>query len=367
MTAVSNEPLTLRQLNRATLARQMLLTRKKTPLPNAVEQLVGVQAQAARPPFIGLWSRVQGTTRERLATLLRDRTLVRATMMRGTLHWVTANDYVQFRACMQTAFDRTLKAILRTRLDGIDIDRIVEISRKHFITPRTFDEMRKHLQSVFPKLDERAMGYAVRLTLPLVQVPTDDAWAYPAQASFMSADAWLKRRPAPNDGPDALVLRYLAAYGPASVVDAQTWLGIQGLKPVFERLRPKLISLRVGPRGAELFDLARAPRPDPDEPAPVRFLPDWDNILIGRADERLVAAKHRSSVFLPGLRVAPTFLIDGFVAGVWKIDRKKASATLTLTPFATVAKAVRGELEEEGKALVKFVEPDATTYDVRYA
>lgn len=344
----------------------MLLTRKKTSLPKAVEQLVGVQAQMPKPSFIGLWSRLQGATRDAIADLLRDRTLVRATTMRGTLHVMTAADYLALRTCLQADFDRGLKAILRARLDGIDIARIVEISSKHFTSPRTFDEARKHLQTFFPKLDERAMGYAVRLTLPLVQVPTDDHWAYPAQASFMAAEKWLKRKPAANDGPDALVLRYLAAYGPASVTDAQAWLGMQGLKPVFERLRPTLTSLAAGPRGAELFDLPGAPRPDPDEPAPVRFLPDWDNILIGRADERLVAAKHRSAVFQPGLRVLATFLIDGMVAGTWRIDRKKTTATLTLTPFATVPKSARGELEEEGEGLLEFVEPEATSREIQF-
>lgn len=362
---MSTPRLTLRHLNRATLARQLLLARKKTPLPKAVEQLVGVQAQVPKPPFVGLWSRVEGTTRDRIAGLLRDRTLVRATTMRGTLHVMTASDYIALRSSLQDGLNRGMHGILGKRLAGIDVGRIVDLAEKYFATPRTFDEARTHLQAMFPALDERAMGYAVRLTLPLVQVPTNAVWVYPAQASFISARQWLGKPTAASAGPDALVLRYLAAYGPASVVDAQAWLGMQSLKPVVERLRPQLISL-PGPGRAELFDLPRAPRPDPDEPAPVRFLPEWDNMLIGRADERFVATTHRKAVFLPGLRVAATFLVDGVVAGTWKAERVKATATLTLTPFAKLAKPVRGELEEEGEALLAFLEPDATATEVQF-
>jgi hypothetical protein len=357
--------LTLRHLNRATLARQMLLARKKTTLLNAVAQLVGVQAQMARPAFVCLWSRVQGATREKVAALLHDRTLVRATAMRATLHVTTASDYLAFRSCLQGDLDRGLKALLKQRLDGIEIERIVAIAREYFATPRTFDDMRRRLQTKYPKLDERAMGYAVRLTLPLVQVPTDDEWAYPAQASFVSAERWMGKKPAPDAGPDALVLRYLAAYGPATVADAQSWLGMQPLKPVFERLRPKLVSLR-GPGKAELFDVPGAPMPDPDVPAPVRFLPEWDSMLIGRTDQRILAADDRAAVFLPGLRVLPTCLIDGFAAGTWKVERTKGAATLIVSPFSKVSKAHRAALEQEGEALLAFVEPDAKRREVRW-
>lgn len=331
-----------------------------------MQQLVALQAQVARPAFVGLWSRVQGVTRAKIAALLHDRTLVRATMMRGTLHVMTASDYLAFRACLQADLDRSMKSILKDRLAGIDVDQMVEIARAHFTAPRTFDDMRKHLQRAYPKLDERAMGYAVRLTLPLVQVPTGDDWAYPAQASFISAEAWLKTRPDADEGPDALLLRYLAACGPSTVADAQAWLGMQPLKPVFERLRPKLASLR-GPGRAELFDVAGAPGPDSDAPAPVRFLPEWDHLLIGRNDERFLATAHRPRVFQPGLRVLPTFLIDGVVAGTWKIERAKSKAVLALTPFGAVPKSAREDLEREGEALLQFVEPDGSVRDLRYA
>ncbi len=357
--------LTLRHLNRATLARQMLLARKKTSVPQAVEQVLALQAQMARPAFVGLWSRVSGFTRPKLAKLLHDRTIVRATTIRGTLHLMTASDYLRFRGALQASLDLGLKAILKQRLAGIDIDRIVALSRTHFATPRTFDDARKHLQLTYPKLDERAMGYAVRLTLPLVQVPTDDDdWSFPATASFVSAEAWLGNKPQTDEGPDTIVLRYLSGYGPSTIAETQTWLGMPALKPTFERLRPRLVSLR-GPGRAELFDVAGAPTPEADTPVPVRFLPEWDSMLIGRNDERFIATAHRPSVFLPGLRVLATFLIDGAVAGTWRIERAKGTATLVLSPFAKVTKAARGELEEEGEALLQFVEPEAKTRDIR--
>jgi hypothetical protein len=356
---VSDQVLTLRHLNRATLARQMLLARKKTSLPEAVEQLLALQAQIARPAFVGLWSRVSGFTREKLAKLLHDRTIVRATTMRGTLHLMTGSDYLRFRGALQASLDVGMKAILKQRLAGIDIAGIVDLSRAYFATPRTFDDARKHLQRTYPKLDERAMGYAVRLTLPLVQVPTaDDDWSFPATASFVSAEKWLGKRPDASGEPDAMVLRYLAAYGPSTITEAQTWLGMPALKATFARLRPTLVSLR-GPGRAELFDVPGAPTPDADLPAPVRFLPEWDSMLIGRNDERFIATAYRSSVFLPGLRVLATFLIDGVVAGTWKIERTKSAATLALTPFAKISKAVRAELEDEGDKLLLFVAPEA--------
>jgi len=362
MTAV---PMTMRHLNRATLARQMLLARHDTTVPAAVERLLGVQAQMPKPPFVGLWTRVHGVTREGVADLLRTRVLVRATTMRGTLHLMTAADYLALRTAMQAGLDHGLRAILGARLGGLDRERMVEVATAHLAQPRTFDEVRAHLLAAFPGGDERAMGYSVRLTLPLVQVPgAAETWAYAAQAPFIAARTWLKRPPARGDAPDALVLRYIAGYGPVTVTDAQAWLGIPALKPVFERLRPSLITLR-GPGKAELFDLPDAPRPDAETPAPVRLLPEWDNLLIGRGDERFVPAARRKAVFLPGLRVAATLLVDGTVAGTWTVERKKAAATLTVTPFGKLSKAVRAEVEQEGEAALQFLEPDAATRAVR--
>jgi hypothetical protein len=356
--------LTLDDLNRATLARQLLLARKRLAVPKAVSQLLAVQAQLARPPFIGLWSRIDGFTREMLSAALHGRTIVRATMMRGTLHLVTTADYVALRACLQPGLEAGLQSILGDRLSGTDMTRVAERAAAFFEAPHSFDDARKHLIAQFPEGDERAMGYAMRLRLPLVQVPTETVWAFPGQAHFVSAHSWIGRSPQPSCDPDVLVERYLAAYGPATVKDAQTWLGVPGVKEAMVRLRPSLRVFR-GPKSAELFDLPAAPRPPADTPAPVRFLPDYDSTLIARADERLLAAAHRRAVFLPGLRVLPTFLVNGRVAGTWTIERTKGTATVSLSAFVPLSRVVRSELEEEGEALARFIEPDARSLAVK--
>jgi hypothetical protein len=287
--------------------------------------------------------------------------------MRGTLHLMSTKDYVQLRAAIQPALTAGMQSILRDRSQDLDIDRLVAEGRKYFDEePRTFEELRDHLRKRFPKGDERAMAYAVRMHLPLIQVPTDTEWGWPAAADFAVAETWLGEPIGSDTSPHALILRYLAAFGPATVSDAQTWSGLQGLKLPFEELRPKLQTFR-DERGRELFDLPKAPHPPEDSPAPVRFLPEYDNLILSHDDRtRFVAKEHRAAVFLPNLRVISTFLVDGFVAGTWKIERKKDVATLGLAPFATLPKRVRDELAEEGDRLVRFVERDAQKFEIRY-
>ncbi len=359
--------LTLRQLNRATLARQLLLEREKTPALRAIERLAGLQAQLARPPFIGLWSRLEGFRREELLKLLQRREVVRATLMRGTLHLLSAKDYLALRASLQPGLDRGMASILRERAERLDVTQLAEEARAFFEEePRTFEALRDHLMTLHPQGDERAMGYSVRLRLPLVQVPTESDWGYPGTADFAVAETWLGKPLGTDATPHALVLRYLAAFGPSSVADAQAWSGLQGLRSVFEELRPQLRTFR-DEDGKELFDVPKAPHPDEDTPAPVRFVPEYDNLIVARADARFVAAAHRKAIFLPGLRVLPTFLVDGFAAGTWKAERKKATATLVLEPFGPLTKPAKEALTEEGEALARFVEPDAKSVDVQFA
>jgi hypothetical protein len=208
------------------------------------------------------------------------------------------------------------------------------------------------------------MAYAVRLSVPLVQVPAPGPWAYPAQADFVAADAWLGRAAAACKSPEALVLRYLAAYGPASVKDAEAWLGLGGLEPVFTKLAPRLTVIE-GPSRKPLYDVPDGPRPGADVPAPVRFLPEWDSVVVTRADERIVAKADRPRVFLPGLRVAALVLVDGFAAAAWTISRAKATATLNVEPFRPLPAAARREVEREGEAVVRFVEPDAKSFELK--
>jgi hypothetical protein len=206
------------------------------------------------------------------------------------------------------------------------------------------------------------------MLLPLVMVPTPAGWGFPANANFALAETWIPEPLATGDetATQNLVLRYLAGFGPASVADVQTWSGLPSLKPVVEALRPRLRVLRDD-RRKELFDLPEAPRPAEDTPAPPRFLPEFDNLLLSHADRsRVLADEHRNLVKVQGnLRVRATFLIDGFVSGTWRTERKRGSATLFLSPFTPLSRADAAALSKEGEALLGFLEEDATHFDVK--
>ncbi len=359
--------LSTRQLNRALLARQMLLSREAGTPPGAVERLAGLQAQLARPPFVGLWTRLEGFRRGDLLNPLHRREIVRVTAMRGTLHLMTAADYLGLRGTLQPMLSRGMQSILRERATALDIAVLEKEARAFFGgAPATFDALRDHLKAKFPEGDERAMAYAIRMHLPLVQVPTDAPWGFPAAADFAMAESWLGTKISMEPEPaHELVRRYLAAFGPATPGDAQAWSGLQGLREVFETLRPELITCR-DERKRELFDLPDAPRPPEDAPAPVRFLPEFDNLVLAHDDRtRVIAGEHRPKVVLKNLQVRATFLADGFVAGTWKIERKKKVAVLILEPFGKLTKPALAALEKEGDALLRFVEEDAEVREVR--
>jgi hypothetical protein len=356
------------ELNRATLARQMLLARERTTALRAIERLAGLQAQLAKPPFLGLWSRVAGFHAEELTKLAHARKAVRATAMRGTLHVLSAKDYLALRPALQPMLAENWKAVLGARGRGIDVGAVTVAARRLLDErPRTFEALRDELGRLWPRLDVRALGYAVRTHLPLVQVPADTRWGWPGAACFAPAESWLgKAVPASGDAAP-LVLRYLGAFGPAGVRDAQAWSGLRDLKGAFESLRPKLAVFR-DEKGRELFDLPRAPRPPARTPAPVRFLPDYDNLMLGHDDRsRVVADAHRPKLATKNLRILASFLVDGFIRGTWRIERAGPAAALVLEPFEDLSRKARAELAEEGRALLRFAEPDARSFDVGFA
>jgi winged helix DNA-binding protein len=359
------ETLTRRRLNRATLARQLLLARAALPAGQAIEQLGGLQAQEAKPPFVGLWSRLSGFERRHLHDALGERAAVRSTFLRATLHLTSAADYAAFRSTIQPVLTKAM-GVLGARADGLDVDALLPVARDLLAeAPRTFNELRPLLQESFPEVNERALGYAVRTQLPLVMVPTGDPWGFPPVASFTLAETWLDEPLADANNLESLLCRYLAAFGPATPADMQTWSGLQGLKGAFDAVRPNLRTFR-NEQGRELFDLPDAPRPDGDVPAPARFLPEFDNLVLAHADRtRVLADAHRGAVVTKNLRVRSTFLWDGFVAGTWTAERKRSAATLLLTPFARLPKGAFDELAGEGETLLRFLEPDTASVDVR--
>jgi hypothetical protein len=358
------ETLTVRSLNRATLARQLLLERHRMTAAEAVERLCGMQAQEPRPPFLGLWTRLEAFDAAELAAALHAGDVVRATLMRATLHLMSARDYAAFRPALQPGIAAALN-VVGARAAGIDPPALAAHARTLLAdAPRTFDEIRAAIAAAFPDLDQRVAGYAVRLHLPLTMVPTEDRWAFPRAARFALSDVALDPHDAP--APDALVLRYLAAFGPAAATDVQRWAGLRGLKPVLDGLRDRLVTFR-DERGRELFDLPDAPRPGEDVPAPPRFLPDFDGLLLAHEDRtRVIADQHRGEVATKNLRIRATVLWDGFVVGTWAIERKRAAATLQITPFGTLPRGARKALTEEGEALLAFAEPGASSVRVAF-
>ena len=364
---VAPQTLTRMQLNRATLARQMLLKRETVSAVDAVRRLCGMQAQEPKHPFIGLWTRVEGFRREQLFSALHEREIVRATLMRATLHLMSAADYAALRTALQPALDGAMSAI-GSRSQGLDLEQVLPAARKLFARrPHRFDELRAALSASFPEVNERALGYATRIKLPLVMVPSEDRWAFPPSAQFALAQQWLDEPLSDERSPERLLEGYLAGFGPASAADFATWSGMPGAKRTLEDMRERLAVFH-DESGRELFDLPDAPRPAARAPAPARYLPEFDNLMLAHADRtRVLADEHRSVVVTKNLRVRATILCNGFVAGTWTIKRTKTKAALEVSPFAELSQRTIKQLTSEGESLLAFAEPDAGTHELVFA
>lgn len=360
--------LTLRALNRALLARQMLL--RPAPLPAApararagavigmVEHLAGLQAQAPFPPYYGLWSRLAGFQPADLAGLLESRRVVRIALMRATIHLVSASDCLTFRPLIQPVLDRALPAIFGARLAGLDTGALAAAGRALVdAAPRTFRELGGLLAPDWPGHAPAALAQGVRALVPLVQVPPRAIWGAAGQARHTSAEYWLGRPLDPSPSPGALVTRYLAAFGPAAVADVQAWSGLTRLGEVVDRLRPGLRTFR-DERGRELFDLPDAARPAPGTPAPVRLVAEFDNLVLSHADRtRVVSDEHRQRLYTRNGIFPGTVLVDGFVTGAWRITRSRGAAALTVEMFGPVAAPDRDAITAEAERLLGFAAP----------
>ncbi len=286
--------------------------------------------------------------------------------MRATLHLFTVEDYLLLRGALQPVLILAAESIVKQRGPMPDVDKLIALARDFIaVEPRSFAELSAMLTEHLPDYDVGGLRYTVRTHLPLVQVPTDTRWSYPGNPKFTLAETWLGQPIPDEDNFRTLVMRYLMAFGPATVTDIQTLSGLPKLKAAIEKLRPELVTYRDETR-RELFDLPDMPLPD--APAPERFLPEYDNLLLSHDKRtRVVADEYRKRVYLPGLRVAATILVDGFVRGAWKVEKAKGAAALVIEPFDTLTKHNRAALTEEGEKLVRFVEPDAKSHAVRFA
>jgi hypothetical protein len=353
--STSGDVLGRRALNRALLERQMLSSRRKISAFDAIEHLVGMQAQAPIPPYIGLWTRIDGFDPDELSRLITDRDVVRIALMRNTVHLVSARDCLRLRPLLQTVIERGLYA-RRADIEGVDVEDLASAGRTLLEEqPRTARELGALLEERWPERDPTVLARAVRHLLPLVQVPPRGVWGKSGQTTHTTAEAWLGRPLDPTYSPDEMVLRYLGAFGPASVKDAQTWCGLTRLDRVFERLRSSLHSFR-DERGKELFDLPEAPRPAPNVPAPPRFLPEFDNLILSHADRtRVIAEEHRKALTSRNGMVPAVVLLDGFVRATWKTERSRGRATLVIEPFETLSSRDQDALTDEGERLIGFV------------
>jgi hypothetical protein len=357
-----------RALNRALLERQLLLRRVELPVSAAVEHLLGLQAQSVPPTYYGLWSRIDGFDPHELGRLLTDREAVRMTLMRGTVHLVTVRDALLLRPLVQVVIERGHSGAFGRRMGGADLGELERAVREEL------DGEALHARELGRRLvargigeDVEAIGNATRVHVPLVQVPPRGVWGRSGQAKYATLEAWTGRELDADPSIDEVVVRYLDGFGPASVMDMQSWSGLTKLRDAFERLRPRLVAFR-DEEGRELFDLRDAPRPDPGVPAPVRFLGEYDNVLLGHADRtRIIPADFPWKEMLAPGRWVSNFLVDGMLRGTWWIEREgKRSATLAIRPFGELSPGQREEVGAEAERMLEFAEPEAALRDVRF-
>jgi hypothetical protein len=358
-----------RALGRALLARQMLLARDPDrSVFDTVHHLVGLQAQTPGSPYVALWSRLAGFDPGELSALLTERRAVRLGLMRSTIHLVTADDCAFLRPLVAPVLARSLRQSGWSRgMAGLDLAAVGAAARALVdAEPLTFAVLGRRLAEQWPDRDPATLARAAASQVGLVQVPPRGVWGQSGAARLTSADHWLGRPLDQRGSLDDLVLRYLAAFGPASVMDVQAWSGLTRLREVTDGLGDRVVRFR-SEDGRELLDVPGGPRPDPDVPAPVRFLPDYDNVVLGHADRRRIvddAVRRRMTGFygvIPG-----SLLVDGRVAGRWTLDRDgDTEAILVVTPFSRLAAADRADVEAEGAALVSFLAAGAPAQDVR--
>ena len=332
-----------RALGRATLARQMLLSRESLDLVDAVGRLGALQAQEARPPFVALWSRVAGFEASDLVDALADKTVVRGTLMRGTVHLARTEDFLRWQPVLAPLGVEGLRKVVGARLDGADIDAAVSDVRGLFESKAELsaDEVRDWIGEHRPSEDTRAVARIALYSLPLVRVPDGGRWGFTPKSRFTDAQHWLGRDPRANA--PSLIRAYLAAFGPATVRDAQQFLGGGDWQDVFDKLELE--------RFGKYFDLPDAPRPGEDVEAPVRFLPDFDSLMLAHADRsRVIADAHRKELTTKNLRVRAVVLVDGMVAGFWKLAGKK----VIVEPVRKLLKREQTAVDEEASRLAAF-------------
>jgi Winged helix DNA-binding domain len=318
-----------------------------------IEHLVGMQAQEPKDPYVALWTRLQGFRPEELEALIEEREAVRMTLMRATIHLVTDRDCLALRPAMQSVCERMFwsGSPFGKRLDDVDVDEVLAVGRALLEEePRTSAQLRTHLAERWPHQDAESLAATVAYLLPVVQVPPRGLWTRSGRATRTTAERWLGRRLRRTARPEAAVRRYLAAFGPASVKDIATWSGLVGVRAIVDRLR----GLRTfrDENGVELFDLEDAPLADPDAPAPVRFLPVYDNVFLSHADRaRILEPGDKPRLGFSDGRFFSMLLIGGFLRAAWRVR----DGTVLVKPARRLAKKDAAAVEAEGRRLARFL------------
>jgi hypothetical protein len=359
--------LTTRDLNRALLARQLLLERAKLPLARALERVGGIQAQYAPSSYIGLWSRLGGFALDDLTRALERRRAVQGTLLRSTIHLVSASDYWAFALGSRAARQEAWLRFDKRRLSHADLESAAKEVRRA-LAGRVGD--RDELLELARRRDPERPTHlwnGLAAWVELVRAPPSGTWERRRADLYALAEEWVGPPSVTSDeGAELLLRRYLRGFGPARLADAANWAGtaVGELEPAAERLR--LRRLR-DEDGRELLDLTRAPLPGGDVPAPPRFLPTWDaTLLVHARATQILPEEYRPLVFSTKTpHSTPTFTVDGAVAGKWRVERSRKKATLVLEPFERLSTAARRELRDEGEGLVRLTEPDAEAHAVR--
>jgi hypothetical protein len=363
---MARDVLTVRELNRATLARQMLLQRAGMGLLEAVDFLIGLQGQVSEGPYQGLWSRLEGFRHEDLTALIVERTLVRGTSLRSTLHLHTVDDLLGLRPLVQPVLDRMWKSAFGNRRFGDN-----EVAKVHRAGVRLLDKrpmtggaLGKALQAKFPSGDALSKSVLLQVKEVLVQIPPTRIWGSGHAPLLARAQNWVLPPFERTIRREDLVLRYLSAYGPASVADMQSWSGLTRLATDFDALRDRLVTFTAEDDGRLLYDLAEAPRPEADTQAPVRFLPLYDNVYLGYDNRRRMITDETMERVNILAQFKPAVLIDGFIAGGWALSGGKDAARLEVEPYRKLTRAQIRDIEAEGEQFLRFMQADATRHEV---
>jgi hypothetical protein len=359
--------LSRRALNRALLARQMLLERVDRPVGEVIEHLAPMQAQVPIDPYVALWSRIRGFDPLELSGMLERREAARDTLHRATLHLATARDFQELRPLVQPVVERGFRtgSPFGRKLVGLDMNEVLAAAAPLLDErPRTKAELRSLPAPQWPGFDADAIANGVATLMPLVQVPPRGLWGKSGNPILARLETWLGAALVTKPSIDRMVLHYLGAFGPASVMDCQEWCGLTRMSEVFERLRRQLVTFRAE-SGRELFDLPGAPRPVAHTLAPIRFLPLYDNLLLGHADRSRVVSDEARALSLPVLWVG-SMLVDGMVAGTWRVEDWGSASTIHTASRVELTALRRVKAESEAAGLVAFLRPKATVHEVRF-